>query len=641
METEVAEYRNKIMNNTPVEDLPEILDDLMKEMVPKKEHGLNYYFVKGMELLNVEDKDLSNNSDYKTFSRKYYRKLHRVVTLHHKFAKEGLLIGESDDPDADHIQFSIKFARLFEVVYYIEQMVRSSWRIKIASDEQYDSTMNTDVGLFRFKMIDPAENTPFQNLLLYLLTVLAEKGYRRQGDSENKDANCMERIYTEDGYDTHAWRPVMTVTDFVYKAANKDDNYQQWHNLTSSASNAGKAIEHLVKCSDMHFINVVKDRRLFSFPNGIYETGIYDDKTRLWKDKWYPFANGESNKVDPARSSCKYFDIPFDNYEECARWQDIPTPEFQKILEYQNFPPEVCDWLYIFAIGRMLYEVGELDGWQVIAFLKGKAKSGKSTILNGVTKKLFHTLDVGVLSNNIEKKFGLSSIHDKFLFIAPEIKGDLGLEQCDFQTIISGEDTSVPIKFQTAQAKSWTTPGILAGNEPPDYKDNQGQVSRRIVLWEFINTVTNGDPQLEKKLSYELPALLVKGNRAYLEAINKNGKKDIWKILPDYFIQTKKDMAEQTNSLQHFLGTGKVVIGPELYVSQQHFTRAFNEHCRENNLNKSRWNKDFYSTPFDLLGITVIKDKRMDPISGKEKSGQWFIGVDLTKEENDSEDELN
>jgi hypothetical protein len=643
METEIVEYRNKIMHNTSIDDLPDILDELIKDYIPKKDHGMNYYFSKGLELLNVDDKE--PGFDYDTFSKKYYKKLHKVVTLQHKFAKEGLLINNQEDESSDtHTQFSIKFARLFEVLHYWEQMVRSTWRVKVASDPMYDSTMNTDVGLFRFKMIDPNDNTPYQNLILYFLRVLAEKGYRRQGDSEKRDANCMERIYTEEGYDTHAWKPTMTISEFVYKAANKDDNYQQWHNLTSSATNANKAIEYLVNVNDLHFIDVVKDRKLFAFPNGIYESSIYNDETDTYEDKWYSFESGDSSKVDPARSACKYFDIPFDDYAEKSDWRDIDTPFFDSILNYQDFPKEVCDWFYVFFIGRMLYDVGQRDTWQVIPFAKGKAKSGKSTVLNGVTKKLYHTLDVGVLSNNIEKKFGLSAFQDKFLFIAPEIKGDLGLEQTDFQVMISGEDTSVPVKFKTAISKRWTTPGALAGNEPPNYKDSQGQISRRIVLWEFINTVKNGDPQLEKKLSYELPALLVKGNRAYLEAVNKFGKKDIWKVLPEYFQQTKRNMSEQTNSLQHFLGSEKIVTGKDKsgndrYVLQVHFTRAFNNHCMENNLEKARWNKDYYSTPFDAEGFEVIrKMKRLDPVTGKEKEGTWIKGVDLVRD--DEEDDL-
>jgi hypothetical protein len=51
--------------------------------------------------------------------------------------------------------------------------------------------------------------------------------------------------------------------------------------------------------------------------------------------------------------------------------------------------------------------------------------------------------DVGTLSNNIERKFGLSALADKLLFIGPEIKADIQLEQAEFQSIVSGETVQV------------------------------------------------------------------------------------------------------------------------------------------------------------------------------------------------------
>ena len=75
------------------------------------------------------------------------------------------------------------------------------------------------------------------------------------------------------------------------------------------------------------------------------------------------------------------------NFEELKDWYNIPTPNFQKILDYQEFSEDVCRWMYILA-GRMLFEVNELDTWQIMGFLKGRAKSGKSTIINEIIKKV-------------------------------------------------------------------------------------------------------------------------------------------------------------------------------------------------------------------------------------------------------------
>lgn len=63
------------------------------------------------------------------------------------------------------------------------------------------------------------------------------------------------------------------------------------------------------------------------------------------------------------------------------------------------------------------------------------------------------------------KKFGLSAFSDKYLFVAPEIKSDLQVEQAEFQSMVSGEDIQVNTKYAKARSCVWTVPGVLAGNE--------------------------------------------------------------------------------------------------------------------------------------------------------------------------------
>ena len=62
-------------------------------------------------------------------------------------------------------------------------------------------------------------------------------------------------------------------------------------------------------------------------------------------------------------------------------------------------------------------------------YLKGIAGAGKSTIINDVAGRLYEPIDVGSLSNNCERQFGISSFCDKLLFTAAEIKADFRIEQ--------------------------------------------------------------------------------------------------------------------------------------------------------------------------------------------------------------------
>lgn len=630
--TPEEQYREQIFNLSP-EELPQILDDLSKEIIPSSgEIKLKDLLTLGIDIFKFDE-----NEDFcvENFQKLFYKSLHRIVTLHHKFIDEGLIT----DKDQGNINL-IKFNKLFEIFHYWEQAIGALNRVKIACNPHYDSSMNTDIGLFRFNRIDPDSNTPYQNLILYLLAKLSEGKMRRQGD------RCMKRVYTEDGYDTHAWEPSMTIKEFVYSQTQKDINFQQWHNLTSTASNSKNCIKYLEEVKDPQFIEVVKDRHLFSFENGIYETCVFNEETEKYEDRFYFYEPEEGYhdalEVDNKRSACKYFEQEF-VLHEYKDWYDIPTPYFQGILDDQDFPEDVCRWMYILVCGRILYEVSEMDEWQIMPFMKGKAKTGKSTILTKVAKEFYHPLDVGTLSNNVEKKFGLSALKDKFLFIAPEIKNDIGLEQCDFQTIISGEDTSVAKKFETAEAVKWKVPGLMAGNEPPGYTDNAGSIARRLAVFNFSKRIKKANAQLGKRLLEEIPSLLVKGNRAYLEAVQKHGKKDIWDrtVLPKYFRKTQSDMAEQTNSLSHFLASGKLTFGPDKYMKQKSFIQAFNEHIRDNNLVKHAWNEDYYSSPFEDFGMTVQqKVKKTDPTTGRLYSATWVVGATIESEEQE-QDELD
>jgi hypothetical protein len=299
----------------------------------------------------------------------------------------------------------------------------------------------------------------------------------------------------------------------------------------------------------------------------------------------------------------------------------------QRVLDYQKFGDEVCKWIYVMC-GRLCFDVNDLDGWQVIPFLKGIARSGKSTIITKICKKFYETSDVKTLSNNIEKKFGLDSIHDGFMFISPEVKGDLQLEQAEFQSLVSGEDLSIARKFKSAVSMQWKTPGILAGNEVPNWKDNSGSVLRRLVTVNFAKQVADADPHLDQKLDKEIPAILCKCVRAYLDYANKYSDKDIWNVLPPYFKSVQSQVAMVTNALQNFLACEKLEYGQGLFCPQKLFVAAFNQHCQENNLGKFKFNPDFYAGPFSSKELDVRTETKM--YKERSYSAQPFIfGIDI------------
>lgn len=259
-----------------------------------------------------------------------------------------------------------------------------------------------------------------------------------------------------------------------------------------------------------------------------------------------------------------------------------------------------------------------------------------STIVLKVCKAFYEPMDVGVLSNNIERKFGLSAFYDKKIFVAPEVKGDLACEQAEFQSVVSGEDLQVNVKHKKAFATTWMVPGALAGNEVPQWADNSGSVQRRVILFEFGRSVVNGDMKLGEKLEREMPRILLKCNRAYLEQVARNSSVNIWTILPEYFKKTRDMLAQSVNSVEAFLASEEIIHGDDLYMPMEDFRNALKAFEMTNNFKSKRYDYDFFKGPFDKFGLNVVRAKRS--YRGHNKTRDYVLGIDLNDaQENDND----
>uniref|UniRef100_A0A6C0B082 SF3 helicase domain-containing protein n=1 Tax=viral metagenome TaxID=1070528 RepID=A0A6C0B082_9ZZZZ len=573
----------------------------------------------------IENFGLSEKFTYSDLQENYFKCLYNVFYLQQQIVKS--------TPDERFEEIELIFNKIYESIDYGSKILKmGSILVNSHSDESIQ--IKDDLGQLRFMQPNIETNSPFQNLLLYILDCIYLSGLQRYGDS------LYEKIYYKD-YFTHAWKEKMSIKKFIYEKTEFCQDYRQWHNLTSNASNIKNATEFLENCKDPRINDLKKDRHVFAFRNGIYncKEKVGDD----YVDHFYEYGADITKSLDIDVVASKFFNCNFNNFDDIDDWYDIPTPDFQTILEYQGFEEIVCRWVYVF-IGRLFFELGELDNWQVALFLEGVAGSGKSTITK-IVKKFYETCDVGVLSNNIEKTFGLSSLKDKLLFLAPEIKGDFRLEQSEFQLLIEGGDMQLPVKHRESHYMEWKIPGLFAGNEPPNYTDNSGSISRRLVVAKFNKKVYNKDPDLDYKLNKELPAIMKKAACAYLSAVNKYRGQDFWTSLPEYFRDTQRDMAQNTHSLEHFLSSGKVTIGSEYYCREKNFVQAFNDHCKECHLERHKFTTDYYLGVFGNYNITVKKGMKLkypNTPNSPSYQGTFIFGVDLVNEmgENGTEDDF-
>jgi hypothetical protein len=562
---------------------------------------------------NILKSDLLNYNDTQECFQEYIKE----VILEVNTARSS-----SDfDSEFDNV---VRINRLLELIYYSWKLSLSQCRISEIMDLNKDYRDNLDASLFRFRPLNFDNNTPYQNFLLFIMNVFYTHKYARyKGD-------VYKSIYTKDGYNTCAWEKVDTISNTIYNAVNKDTNFDQFLNITYKGNMVNQATEFLSKCCDSQFPDLTKNRHTFSFKNGIY-IAKFTGENGVISDKFIPY-NSEVSSL----TSSKYFDLQFDTSE--AEWRNITTPFFDSIFKYQDIESDVIEWIYALT-GRLLYEIDDMDGWQVIPFFQGQAGTGKSTYILNVCKQFYDDEDVGIMSNNIQKTFGLSDLVDRKLYIAPEIKRDFNIEQGEFQSIISGDKVAINIKYKQSRFESWVIPGVLAGNECPDFIDNAGSIQRRIVTVKFKNKVPKGDMQLGRKLRGEMAHILRKCNLAYHEMSSKFGSTNIWNNLPKYFLDTQDELAQVTNPLIHFLCSGKLCFDKDAYIPEKEFTALFNEHCSENNYSRSRFNSDFYIGPFSQKQITVVKKetKRYPFTNGRNVTGTFFFGVDVIKELYDQE----
>lgn len=526
---------------------------------------------------------LSTDDSYDVINQRFKHYMDMLLTLYNRMYKNNLM---------DNTENKIAFHKIFEAVHYAKQVLLSLVRIKMTMTSNAILSVEEN-SLNKFEMMEYDDMKPVQKVLMYLLDKLSELGFRKY------KGNCYKCIYTTDGYCTFAWEMVESIETVIYQLTSKNENMPMFLLVTKSGGSMIKTLtEYLDKCHDNHFPTLKKNRHIFGFRNGVYVAKTWNNSTNWWSDKFYPYEDTENMPIEITAS--KFFDIDFIDYSTV---EEIPTPSLDKIFVHQKLSQDVIKWNYVY-LGRLLYDVGDLDNWQTIMFLLGQGGTGKSTI-NNVAKYFYEEQDVAVVSNNIQKKFGLADVYDKLLYIAPEIKNDWCLEQSEFQEMTSGGPININIKFKESKVVKWKTPGMLGGNEPPNFIDNSGSIKRRMLITRFDNMVHRGDTLLSTRLQCEIGAIIKKCNLLYQYAVYNVGDSNIWDHLPSYFVHNQESMCESTNSLYHFLSSGMFHYGDNLYCPVKLFLTQYNTHCSDNNICRNRFVKDFYTAPFNHFNIKI------------------------------------
>ena len=532
--------------------------------------------------------------------------VHEMIVLHEQFD----LIPKGDQSATASVPGSPRdrMQRVLGVLHLCRRMIM----IQDAAEQMSINPTAVRDGLsdqLRLELSFPkaTEMTDFQNFLWFLLSQLRDRGYRRLGNS------CFEAVFTPEGNNTRAWKNVCTIGEFIARVTQKETAFDQWCFMTKNPRNAGNAEEYLMRHTDRDFMPLNANRYIKSFRNGIYF---------ILKDKFYRYedpALAEEGHFD----SDKYFDLMFDETDisvpvklndgtflrdeagEIVHRNNhflIPTPTLDIILDTQQFTHSVKAWAYAF-IGRMLYEIGMLDNWQVMPVWKGVTQCGKS-LLGSLIAAFFQPEDVRILSSNMEKVFGLSALRKCKIWLCMEMQSTWNLPQSELNSMVTGEAVNVPIKNHDAVTMEWKSPGAMFGNTDPRWLEG-GSIARRLAIFSMRYRVRDPAPEMKDKLLKELGAIMRKCNGIYQVSAEMYQTHDVWKVLPQPFIAEQKRLRKNVSPLLTFLDESGLKFGPGLWMSNNDFKELFHKYCDRESVSK-RVPQDLQALVFNEFGLERV-----------------------------------
>jgi len=462
---------------------------------------------------------------------------------------------------------------------------------------------------------EDAELSDFHKLLQFIM-------HECQRDNLRKlNGHTYAQIVTEDGHYTHAWKRVGSIKRMIYERIDKETRFEQWMILSSHPGMVNRLVEWISDGNERELPELKPSRYYISFANGVYD---------VRGDRWLPYGHPA---LTPDVVSCRY--IPQRMREEIVfspgfvtRPLSLPTPSFDKIMRDQELPMDVQVWVMA-MLGRMLYDLGEKDNWQKILFIQGKAGNGKSTLAN-VMRSIYEPSNVGILNSNCEAQWALSGIYNKFFWTCLEVKAKFRLDTGSLQSIISGESTVVNQKYHDPFDVEWKVPGLLVGNEfPLGWVDVQGALLRRVLLVRFTRRPRDVDPYLMQNIQAELPMLIVKLNRIYAAALAKCDRGSVDDHLPEYFSQTRKQLANQAQPMRALLTSSNTIFAlhPERYMMLEELKQLYNDFCRLNNIPAQRFDEDAFKDVCEELGLEVMNVTSGVEYGGEIKYGSFVFGI--------------
>jgi hypothetical protein len=460
-----------------------------------------------------------------------------------------------------------------------------------------------------------------KTLSVYNQCVLYIQECFKNEDLRRHDGAVFEKVKNSADIMTIAWKRVHTIRQYIFKHINQNVRPDLWTAVTR-VNTVDQLEQYYVESENPSFPALKKNRNMFSFDDGVYDarSGEFHRYSEM-------SPTSEVRKYCAARHFTKPF--PGEHYAgpgDISRWRDIPTLGVRKVFEYQGLScrdetatglkaDSVEDWFYR-LVGRMFFEIGELDDFQVFIYLLGRAGTGKSTLAHYAAAGVYEDEDVKQGDNMIERQFGLWPLIDALIVKFTEVKANFQLDQAQLQEMVSGGSVAVARKnLKAAHLSKWSAHLVMCGNEMPGYQDRQGSLRRRYVIFNMTRKVVEENADLKKTMTADMPCFIMKCAMAYRELVTVMGiRAGIWNHLPKHFHDNADSIDD--NSLKAFMRSDRVRLSVESKVPEtcefRDFKIEFAKFCREECLtrNVDLSSRQHYAGIFDDFEICVRREAR-------------------------------
>jgi len=164
------------------------------------------------------------------------------------------------------------------------------------------------------------------------------------------------------------------------------------------------------------------------------------------------------------------------------------------------------------------------------------------------------------------------------------------------QAMVTGESVSVPCKGKGTLDLPWRSHLIFATNYLFNYRNDGGQISRRVVFFVFSNRIAPElcDPTLLARIkATELPALAARALGAYHRAVEQHHAANFWSWCPPELRKVRDSMSASMSPVEQFLGLSeddeydfyiRKVDGS--YVHYNTLVSAYNQYVQQRRVNE-------------------------------------------------------